>query len=307
MTSGEVVKYMGASDAADSPIVARRRVRLALRDARDARKLTQSQVAEAMDWSTSKIMRIETGEVTVSPNDLRPLLAHLGIVDRHQVDALIRDAKSSRQRKQWWDAPKYRDQLTLPTRQLIQYEMEATAVAHYAATVIPGPLQTKAYAKAVLARWREELDEAYLNAQLDVRMRRREQFQAREPAPALRVLLDESLLFRQIGGADVLAEQLGDLIALTQRSAARLRVMPFEVDAPISNVASYDIYYLGEKEDEVDAVVYREMHKSDELVEERLEVRRHVEIFEQAWEASLDESASTEMLHLKAVSMHAPQ
>ncbi|GGM24848.1 helix-turn-helix domain-containing protein [Dactylosporangium sucinum] len=50
----------------DTPAVARRRVRLAIRDARNAKGYTQGQVADAMDWSLSKVMRIESGEVTIS-------------------------------------------------------------------------------------------------------------------------------------------------------------------------------------------------------------------------------------------------
>ncbi len=65
----------------DSPTVARRRVRLAIREARDAAGLTQSQVAEAMEWSHSKVIRIENGEVTIYPNDLRPLLSYLRVSD----------------------------------------------------------------------------------------------------------------------------------------------------------------------------------------------------------------------------------
>ena len=72
--------------AGDLPAVARRRVRMALREAREKRDLTQSQVAEAMEWSLSKVMRIESGEVTIAPNDLRFLLAYLGITDRARVD-----------------------------------------------------------------------------------------------------------------------------------------------------------------------------------------------------------------------------
>jgi len=53
----------------DSPTSARRRVRLAIREAREAAKLTQQQVAEEMEWSLSKVFRIESGEVTVSVND----------------------------------------------------------------------------------------------------------------------------------------------------------------------------------------------------------------------------------------------
>jgi transcriptional regulator with XRE-family HTH domain len=65
----------------DSPTVARRRVRLAIREARDAAGLTQGEVAEATEWSHSKVIRIENGEVSISPNDLRPLFNYFrGVV-----------------------------------------------------------------------------------------------------------------------------------------------------------------------------------------------------------------------------------
>ncbi len=80
----------------DSPAVARRRVRLALRAARLAKKLTQSQVARAMDWSLSKVIRIEKGEVNVSPSDLKVLLEHLDVTDPDQVRRALEDARLSR-------------------------------------------------------------------------------------------------------------------------------------------------------------------------------------------------------------------
>src|SRR6187549_2416591 len=97
----------------DSPTVARRRVRLAIREARDAAGLTQSQVAEAMEWSLSKVIRIENGEVSISPNDLRPLLSYLGIQDRATVGALLADARIARlrQRQAWYQAPEFREHL----------------------------------------------------------------------------------------------------------------------------------------------------------------------------------------------------
>src|SRR5688500_4771934 len=109
----------------ESPAGARRRVRLAVRHAREERHLTQAEVADAMDWSLSKVMRIEAGEVTVAPNDLRPLLGYLGIKDKRTVDSLIADAKQSKQRRQqWWDSSDYRDGLTTALRQVVQLEPE---------------------------------------------------------------------------------------------------------------------------------------------------------------------------------------
>jgi transcriptional regulator with XRE-family HTH domain len=66
----------------DSPSAARRRVRIAIREAREAASLTQTQVAQAMEWSLSKVNRIESGDVSVSANDLRPLLGYLKIGGR---------------------------------------------------------------------------------------------------------------------------------------------------------------------------------------------------------------------------------
>ncbi|MFI7601372.1 helix-turn-helix domain-containing protein [Actinoplanes sp. NPDC049681] len=66
----------------DSPTVARRRVRLALREAREAAGYTQLDVAEQMEWCLGKVVRIENGDVTNAPNDLRPLLTYLTVEDR---------------------------------------------------------------------------------------------------------------------------------------------------------------------------------------------------------------------------------
>ena len=65
--------------SAETPAVARRRLRLALRRARDAKGLTQQQVADELFWSLSKVNRIESGDVTISITDLRALLALLGV------------------------------------------------------------------------------------------------------------------------------------------------------------------------------------------------------------------------------------
>lgn len=71
---------MGADDDS-SPVVQRRRLRAELRKARQEAGQTQEQVAAAMDWSLSKVIRIETGTVSISANDricLDPRIPGLG-------------------------------------------------------------------------------------------------------------------------------------------------------------------------------------------------------------------------------------
>src|ERR1700733_8626614 len=78
------------------PSVYRRRLRNILRRTREARGITQATAASAMEWSVSKLIRIETGTVTISVNDLRALLAHYKINDAERVNELIGMAKNSR-------------------------------------------------------------------------------------------------------------------------------------------------------------------------------------------------------------------
>src|SRR5262249_26457337 len=91
----------------DSPAAARRRLRLAVRKAREATGLTQGQVAEQLSWSISKVNRMENGEVTISPTDLSALLNLFGVKDRNVVNEMSRDAKAAKQRG-WWHEARYR-------------------------------------------------------------------------------------------------------------------------------------------------------------------------------------------------------
>src|SRR4051794_36303941 len=79
--------------------------------AREDKRLTQTQVAEAMEWSLSKVMRIESGEVSVSPTDLRALLPLLGVTDGPEMEQLFSDARVAR-RQRWTVKPEYREHLT---------------------------------------------------------------------------------------------------------------------------------------------------------------------------------------------------
>lgn len=79
---------MGANDDS-SPMVQRRRLRAELRRARQDAGETQEQVAAAMDWSLSKLSRIETGSTDISTSDLKALLYHYKIADPIRIEQLI--------------------------------------------------------------------------------------------------------------------------------------------------------------------------------------------------------------------------
>src|SRR3954454_11340939 len=107
-----------------SSTIARRTVRLALKEARDAAGYTQADVAEEMEWSLSKVIRIESGEVSIAPNDLRPLLTFLQVRDRAKINELVELTKVARKRSrsQWHQGAGVREHLTDAMRRLIEYE-----------------------------------------------------------------------------------------------------------------------------------------------------------------------------------------
>jgi len=291
----------------DSPTVARRRVRLVLRERREAVGLTQQQVADEMEWSLSKVIRIEGGEVSIAPNALRPLLAYLGIKDRAQVNELMADAKiaRTRQRRAWWQMPGYRENLTEPLRRLIEFEAEAAASRYYSLYHLSGVFQTPAYARALTSKWDDELTEEQIKYRVEARRLRQETLVSRLDQIKVFILLDESVLWRPIGGNEVLAEQLERIIDLTEQGQVYVRMIPFTVDTLMTNNASYDLLFLGEDLPE-NAVLYRENGMMDEIVEDQSTISRHRSRFDKVWNATSDEATTVAFIRERIRALRMP-
>lgn len=280
--------------------MARRRVRLALRRARLAKGLTQGQVADALDWSLSKVQRIESGEVAVSSTDLRAALNLLGITNPDQVDRLAGEARASR-RRSWWDQAHYRNVLTAATLQLLQFESTATAIRSFQLTLIPGLLQTSDYAAAVVNFWEEELSSGDRSARVELRMQRpKHVFERPDPAHYY-VILDESVVLREVGGPAIMAAQLQHLLDMIKAGRVTIRVVPLAVAAPIAILGPFTIIDLDEEEN---AVLYREAPPAlDEIVQVQDTIRRHRIVFEHMWELALTKEATQRLLAAHAAAL----
>jgi len=274
-----------------SPAVARHRLRLALRKAREARDLTQGQVADALDWSLSKLQRIEGGENSVSPTDTRALLQTLSVTDAATVDGLINEARTARRRSKWDDA-RYREHLTAPTKEMLQFESEARIIRTYQTTLVPGVLQIPELAKTVLAFWQPDLSEDDIAVRLDVRLQRRRNMFDRPDPPDYRLAIDQALLLRNVGGPQVFSDQLETLQDDVRSGRVDLRIVPYDHAAFAGMVNPFVIMTMGDDED---SILYRESHLVDELGQAPERVRRHFDIFTGLWEQSY---SATESQHL---------
>jgi len=204
-------------------VTTRRLLVAELRRLRSAAESNQRQVAEALDWSPSKIHRIEKGEVSISVTDLRALLGYYGVTDRATIADLVELAKAARKRAMPFSA--FRDVLPQDTIRFLAYEEAASSVTAVELLVVPGLLQTEGYTRA----WLSDVQGiAEPRIERLVASRRERQRLLTDPrSPQLTFLLDESLLHRAVGGPEVMAAQLRWLGQVADLPNVSIRVLPF--------------------------------------------------------------------------------
>jgi len=277
-----------AEGASPSPIVQRRRLRTELRAARQKAELTQDQVASALDWSLSKVIRIEAGSVGISTTDLKALLGVYGIDDQEHIDKLVALGKAARERG-WWS--NYRDVLSTELLQLIEYESAAVITRNFEPLLVPGLLQTEEYARAILP---DHAPTDNVEGLVKIRMKRQELLD-RPDGPLLFFILDEAVIRRLVGGKDAMRRQLLRLIELGRRPNVTIEVVPFSAGAHPGLRGPFVVLEFPAPED--DDVLYLENSGGDLISrEEPDQVLPYREVFEQLREISLGPAGSAEYL-----------
>ncbi|MEV4054912.1 helix-turn-helix transcriptional regulator [Amycolatopsis sp. NPDC049688] len=203
-----------------SPLVSQRRVLATIREAREALSLTQREVAEALDWSVSKIIRIENGSVGLSITDLKALLLHYGITDRDRVETYVKLAKAGRQ-PAWWD--EYRRLLSPDFVKYIGLESAAISVRQYQLHLVPGLLQTIAYTRSLILGNSEDRE----LADRQVRIRRSRQARLDDPELEHNFILDESVLHRQVTDLHDWREQLQRIMQVSRQPNVTVQILPY--------------------------------------------------------------------------------
>ena len=148
-----------------SPTVRRRRLAGELRRLREAAKLTIEEVGEKLECSASKLSRIETGHVGVTPRDARDLLK-LYDVPPARLEALVQLSREART-KGWWHA--YNEVFT---GSFVGLESDASSLRAFQALLVPGLLQTEDYTRAVMRSIRPDWTESDVERRVDARLER---------------------------------------------------------------------------------------------------------------------------------------
>jgi transcriptional regulator with XRE-family HTH domain len=209
-----------------SPLVQRRRLRAELRRARQDVELTQETVAQAMDWSLSKVIRIETGSVGISTNDLMALLRLYKIEDPQQVAELVAFAKAARQQS-WYS--QYRGMISPVLFQFIEFETAASAIRQYESLLVPGLLQTREYATSISRLYRLNPKPELVQPRVEIRMKRQQLLLEQPNPPSSFFVLDESVIRRSICDEATGKGQITNLIVMAKRSNITIEIIPYSV------------------------------------------------------------------------------
>jgi transcriptional regulator with XRE-family HTH domain len=211
-------------------------VRTSLRRLREECGLQQAEVARELDWSASKLVRIENGSVGVSVVDLRALTALYRAPDT-QVDELVELVRQTKKRP-WWSTatinPAY--------KKFIGFEADASQMWQYHLSIVPGLLQTDAYMRALIPELRlEPAGQPELNSLAKVRLRRQAEIIQPPDGPEITMLIDEMALRRPVGGPQVMREQLQHLTKAGHPDRLHVAVLPLSAGPHVGMQGGFTI------------------------------------------------------------------
>jgi transcriptional regulator with XRE-family HTH domain len=271
-----------------SPTVRRLRLAAELRAIRESSGKSGEAVAAALRWSPSKISRYERARTGLRPREVQRLLDYYRITGPRR--ALLLELAEDAAQKGWWE--EFSDSLSEDYRQFIGLEHEATSIAIWHVDVVPGLLQTEAYARHIISSYSrvEPIPPGMVGRLVRVRMRRQQVLDRDELQ--LSVVLDESVLKRRIGDDAVMREQLHRLAREAGRPNLTLQVLPLDAQHTVVG-ESFVIFGFGAGGDAVlQDVVCTEHMRSGFTVEGEKETYLHRLAFRALTEASLEPEAS---------------
>jgi len=286
------------NNSTTSPAVPRRRLRAELKRARQQAGLTQEMVAAEMDWSLSKIIRIETGVVGISTNDLAALLRLYQVDSAERTEELRTLARAARQQS-WWS--KYRGSISPAYFQYLEYEADASVIRQYEALLVPGLLQTEEYAAAAISQYRGRhpgrsqqpegrLSPKMIKTRVELRMTRQQLLQRLDP-PTLFFILDEAVIRRTIGDEELGRGQLARLIAMANRPHVTIQIVPFNVGMYVGMAENYAIFSFPNAEDQ-DVLYFEGGQSSIFSYDESGEIATYQQMYEEQSKIALSREGS---------------
>ncbi|WP_093838457.1 helix-turn-helix domain-containing protein [Streptomyces aidingensis] len=262
------------SEARSAPTVGQLVLGRRLQDLRKRAGLKREDAARVLHVAPATVRRMETAEVALKIPYVRLLLDAYG-TPAEEAETFVRLAEEAN-RPGWWH--RFRDVLPDWFSVHVSLESAARVIRGFEPHLVPGLLQTEDYARAVLrAGSVTPTTEEETERHVALRMAR-QSLLAREDAPHLWVLVDETALRRPVGGPGVMRGQIDKLLREVERPNVTFQIIEF---ATGFHPASYGPFVLFRFElPELPDMVYVEYLTGAVYLDERNEVASHLALLD---------------------------
>jgi transcriptional regulator with XRE-family HTH domain len=241
-----------------------------LQDRRQGAGVSLEDAAKALRVKSLTIRRLEKAEVGLKPLYVEKLLETYG-ADQQEIDEFVALAEQANE-PGWWHA--YRDVLPNWFTAYVSLESGAKTLRTYEPHYVTGLLQTHGYARAVLRGGFPNENEEDLQRRVDLRLTRQRLLEGSD-APTLWVVMEEAVLHRVVGGAEVMREQIDRLLEVSELDHISLDVVPFTAGAHVGACAPFT--YFRFEEPELPDIVYSEILSASVYLDQRSDVVAHLE------------------------------
>lgn len=211
------------------PIVQSALLRSELVRLRKAKKLTQEQVARQLEWSPSKLIRVEGGKNAITRTDLQALLGVYDVTSEERQERLQALARGARE-PAWWNA--YRGEFDPGFLNYVAYCAGAAYIRQFHGTLVPGLIQTPEYADVLST---SKATERARGLAVKLRIQRQEELARRQNPPRQHYIIDEAVIRRHVGilvDPGIMPAQLNHIADASERDdLLTIRVLPFGAGA----------------------------------------------------------------------------
>ncbi|MEU9837056.1 helix-turn-helix transcriptional regulator [Streptosporangium sp. NPDC048047] len=245
-----------------------------LRRLREGHDITLERAGHAIRASHSKISRMELGRVSFRVRDVADLLTLYGVTDDDERRPLLGLVERANQIG-WWH--NYNDVLPNWFETYVGLEESASGIRNYEVQFVPGLLQSEDYARAVILLGFPSAGEEELERRVRLRMARQRVLRGSDP-PHLWAVLDEAVLRRPLGGAEVMRGQIDHILAALELPNVTVQIVPFSVGGHAAAGGPFSILRFAQPD--LPDIVYLEQLTSAVYLEKRDEVERYIEVME---------------------------
>lgn len=265
----------------------RRRLARTLRQYRAATGMSGEQAAKELLCGTGTVSRMENGE-SAEPLRVRGALTLYG-APQDVIDEMVQIALESRKRAPAGALRRpYQDVVPKRLAEYYELEDEAELASMLEGEVVPGIIQTHAYARALISAG-EPADE--VDQLVAIRIDRQERRLTGDRPMNLRLVLGEAALHTEVGGQKVLREQLNHLVALAREAPnVTIRVLPFSAGSRPALGRNFTI--LSFPDDADPDVIFAESVTYFVIEDETTEVERFQNAYNRIWGMALNEASS---------------